>query len=101
LRRIEFDPAKDTTNRAKHGVSLADAALLDWSVALVRVDDRSDYRETRLVALAPASDVLFFVAFVDRSDARRIISLRKANRREVDHYVRHVQGPRDPDAEHR
>ena len=43
--------------------------------------------ETRLVALAPLTDILFYVAFVDRGMNRRIISLRRANRREVKHYV--------------
>jgi uncharacterized DUF497 family protein len=51
--RIEFDPAKDATNRAKHGVSLAMAGDLDWEAALVWVDERFEYRETRMIALAP------------------------------------------------
>ena len=32
---IEFDPAKDAANLAKHGVSLALAERLDWNAALV------------------------------------------------------------------
>ena len=46
-----------------------------------------DYGELRMIALAPDTGILYYVAFVDRDDARRIISLRKANRREVKHYV--------------
>jgi hypothetical protein len=34
--------------------------------------------------------VLYFVAFVDREGVRRIISLRRANRREVKHYVHKI-----------
>jgi uncharacterized DUF497 family protein len=85
--RIEFDPAKDEANRAKHGVSLALAVELDWEAALVWVDDRFEYNEMRMIALAPDTEILYYVAFVDRSNARRIISLRRANRREVKHYV--------------
>ena len=33
--RIEFDPAKDSANQTKHGVSLALAGELDWETALV------------------------------------------------------------------
>ena len=88
--RVEFDPAKDESNRAKHGVSLAVASELDWEAALVWVDDRFEYEEVRMIALAPKTDVLYYVAFVDRGEARRIISLRRANRREVKHYVEHV-----------
>jgi uncharacterized DUF497 family protein len=49
--------------------------------------DRADYGEGRMVALAPIGDMLCFAAFVDRESRRRIISLRRANRREVNHYV--------------
>ena len=85
---IVFDPEKDATNLSKHGVSLGAAAQLDWDAALAWIDDRADYGELRIVALAPIGDRLFFVVFVDRDEARRIISLRRANRREVNHYVR-------------
>lgn len=85
---IDFDPEKDATNLSKHGVSLAAAARLDWDAALAWIDDRTDYGEMRIVALAPIGDRLFFVVFVDRENSRRIISLRRANRREVNHYVR-------------
>jgi uncharacterized DUF497 family protein len=84
---IEFDPVKDASNQTKHGVSLSMANELDWESALVWVDDRFEYNEMRMVALAPETETLYFVAFVDRAQARRIISLRRANRREVKHYV--------------
>jgi uncharacterized protein len=85
--RIEFDPAKDTANQTKHGLSLSIARELDWEAALVWVDARFEYNETRMIALAPKTEILYYVAFVDRGDIRRIISLRRANRREVKHYV--------------
>jgi hypothetical protein len=85
--RIEFDPVKDSTNQAKHGASLSVAIELDWEAALVWVDERFEYGETRMIALAPRVNILYCVAFVDRGEVRRIISLRRANRREVKHYV--------------
>lgn len=85
--RIEFDPAKDASNQEKHGLSLAMASALDWDEALVWVDNRHEYGELRMIALAPDTGILYYVAFVDRDGARRIISLRRANRREVKHYV--------------
>ena len=87
---VEFDPNKNMTNLGKHGLSLVMANELDWDAALVWVDDRLDYKETRMVALAPKTGILYCVAFVDRGETRRIISLRRANRREVKHYVEHV-----------
>lgn len=85
--RIEFDPSKDASNREKHGVSLALAEGLDWDTALVWVDARFEYEEIRMIALAPKTGILYYVAFVDRGTVRRIISLRRANRREVKYYV--------------
>jgi uncharacterized DUF497 family protein len=85
--QIEFAPAKDAGNQAKHGVSLALAQMLEWDSALVWVDERYEYGELRMIALAPETRVLYYVAFIDRGAVRRIISLRRATRREVKHYV--------------
>lgn len=88
--RIEFDPAKDIANQAKHGVSLALADELDWDAALVWVDERFEYDELRMIALAPKTATLFYVAFVERGAVLRIISLRRAVRREVKYYVQNI-----------
>ena len=85
--KIEFDPAKDKANFAKHGVSLALAGELDWEAALVWVDGRYEYDELRMIALAPKTEILYYVAFLELGEVRRVISLRRANRREVKHYV--------------
>ncbi|APW46151.1 BrnT family toxin [Rhodoferax antarcticus] len=88
--RIGFDSAKDTANQAKHGVSLMVANELDWQAALVWIDARADYGEARMIALAPKTSILYFLAFVDRGEIGRIISLRRANRPEVKHYANTV-----------
>ncbi len=85
--QIEFDLFKDRANQEKHGVSLALAIELDWDAALIWVDDRFEYNEKRMIALAPRTEILYYVAFVDRGEVCRIISLRRANRREVKYYV--------------
>lgn len=76
---ITLDPAKDGVNQAKHAVSLALAAELEWESAVTWPDLRRAYGEPRQCALALLGERLFFVAFVDRADG---ISLRKANDRE-------------------
>jgi len=88
--KIEFDPAKDAANQAKHGVSLSMAGELNWEAALVWVDGRFEYKEMRIIALPPKTEILYYVAFVDRGEVRRVISLRRANRREVKHYVENL-----------
>ena len=85
--RFEFDTGKDRRNRAQHGLSLALASRLIWDEALVWIDDRFEYDEPRMIALAPEGDRLYYVAFVDRGNVRRVISLRYAERREIKHHV--------------
>lgn len=84
---ITFDPSKDASNQAKHGVSLALTAMFDWPNVMVGVDDRRDYREVREIGFGVIGDRLYCVVFTQRGDAMHIISLRKANKREVTNYV--------------
>lgn len=64
----------------KHDLSLALASSLDWDAALVWVDTWYEYSGPRMIALAPETKILYYVAFVDRGKVQQIISLRKANR---------------------
>lgn len=80
---IDFDPVKDAANRAKHGVSLALAEVMFAGPHVVLDDDRFDYGESRKVAFGLVRGRVFVCVFVDRGWIRRIISLRKANSREV------------------
>ena len=43
-----------------------------------------------MIALAPEAGTLYYVAFVDLGEVLRIISLRRAERREVKYYVENV-----------
>ena len=92
---MTFDPAKNAANLAKHGFSLLDAVGFEWEAAVVWLDKRREYEEARMVGLVPVNDRLFCVVFVDRPSGhpteRRIISLRKADNREVKRYANNDQ----------
>ena len=75
----------------KHGRSLSFAEKLIWEEAYVWVDPRYAFDELRMIGLVPEGNTLYFVAFVDRGDVRRTISLRLAERREVKKYVENIQ----------
>ena len=49
-------------------------------------DDRFDYGERRKVAFGLVNDRLFVCVYTDRKSERRVISLRKTNKREVRRY---------------
>ena len=78
---IEFDPAKDASNISKHSVSLALADTIEWETLWAKPDTRCDYGEIRMIVHALIGTRLYCV------NERRIISLRKANQREVKNYV--------------
>ncbi|KQR50139.1 BrnT family toxin [Acidovorax sp. Leaf160] len=87
----EYDTQKDAVNLQKHGVSLALAREIDWSAVLCHVDSRADYNEVREVGYTLIDRRLYSVVFVQRGETMRIISLRKANSREVKHYETAIQ----------
>jgi uncharacterized DUF497 family protein len=88
---ITFDPLKNESNLVKHGVDLSSAAYLDWSEVMAHVDARRDYREVREIGFGVIDERLFCVVFTQRGDTMHIISLRKANQREVRDYVEQTQ----------
>jgi uncharacterized protein len=86
--RIEFDPAKSARNARERGLPFELTAQLDWSAAHVRRDEWRDYGEERYFALIPMSERLYAVCYCVRGNARRIISFRKANKREERAYAK-------------
>ena len=83
--RIEFDPAKDQANVAKHGVSLTAAA--DFEIHAVVRDDRRNYDEERFNAFGLLEGRFYCLTFAVRAGHVRAISLRRARAKE---YRRHV-----------
>ncbi len=88
--RIEFDPEKLAANVAKHGVWFAQAEGFEWASALVRCDNRRHYGETRFEATGLIGARLYVLVFTLRETALRVISLRKANTREIKRYVQQI-----------
>ncbi len=90
--KIEFDSAKDDSNRAKHSISLQAAANFDWDTALEREDDRFDYGEVRFVAIGLINARVYVMVFTEGSDdeSLRIISLRPAEKQEMRYYYGQV-----------
>ena len=85
--KIIFDPAKDRTNQTKHGVRLAEAVDFEWDSCISWIDDRNEHFECRQCAIGYIGKRLYVIVFVDRDNTRRVISLRKANKREEHKYA--------------
>ena len=83
---IEFDPAKTKLNIARHGVDIALAESFEIETALIEIDDRHDYGEIRYIAIGYLTERLHVMVFTIRDQTMRVISLRKANRKERERY---------------
>ena len=83
---IEWDDEKRNQTLKERGLDFADVALVDWDQALTIQDSRQPYSETRFVTYAEIKNRLCVLAWCQRGDNIRVISLRKANQREIDIY---------------
>ena len=81
--RFQYDPAKARFNLRKHGVSFADAEGVFTDPLALSVEDRDATGEPRFVTVGMgcAGEILV-VVYTERDDAFRLISARRATRRE-------------------
>ena len=76
----EWDESKRIETLKTRGVDFAEIYDFDWDTAVTRRSDRND--EERRASLGMIGNRLYHVVWIWRGENRRIISLRKANRRE-------------------
>ena len=90
--RYEWDESKSKRNIEKHGVSFYEATTVFYdSDALTFVDDRFSYSEVRFITIGEAwltdeAALVVVVVHTDRAGTTRIISARKASRKERARY---------------
>lgn len=80
---IEFDEKKRQETLQRRGLDMADAWEVFVGPHLTVADTRNHYGEERFVTVGYLSGRLVYVAWTERGASRRIISLRKANDREI------------------
>ena len=83
---VEFDQVKNQRNICDRGLSFDLAQDVDLTKALIAVDDRHEYGETRFVALCHLDKRLHVLCFTETLNGIRVVSFRKANKREVARY---------------
>jgi len=80
--RFEWDENKNKSNISVHAIDFRDAYLIFDHPILIKTDTRKDYGEQRLVGLGVLYSAVIVIVFTKRSDAVRVISIRRANRNE-------------------
>ena len=91
--KFEWDLQKAAKNLAKHGVSFEDAATVFGDpLGRIESDPRHSLSEERFVLVGLSRGQRFLaVMFADRRDAIRLISARRATRRERREYEERAQ----------
>jgi uncharacterized protein len=79
---FEWDDAKSERNRHERGFDFATAAMIFDGPVQTTLDDRRHYGEQRIIAIGEIDGEVLVVVYTDRGPARRIISARRANRKE-------------------
>jgi uncharacterized DUF497 family protein len=83
--KFKWDPAKAKANIVRHGVSFEEAQGVSADLqALELLDDSTEEERWRL--LGRAGSKILMVVYTERGDTVRIISARKASKREQEVY---------------
>ena len=95
---FEWDPKKDNANREKHGLSFDEVTEMFTSGTdfLEIYDEKHSDEEDRFVAIGPIRAGVVVVIYTERQDdIVRIVSARKATKKEVRLFRQHYGGAND------
>jgi uncharacterized protein len=92
--KFEWNEAKAKANLTKHGINFTDAArIFDDHAASHVIDDSVEYGEERMKAVGIVDGAVLVVVYAERGERIRLISARKATRREIhDHFEERRSG---------
>lgn len=88
---LEWDETKRQDALLNRGLDFADVVEFGWRGAVIEPDDRGDYGERRMIAYGYLHGRLCVLCFTERGPKLRVISLRKANDREIKRYGNQAQ----------
>lgn len=89
--QIEFDPDKRHKTLKERGLDFARAAEIFADHHFTAPDLRADYGEDRYITAGKLDDRMVVMVWTPRGEARRIISMRKANDREQARYAQKIE----------
>ena len=89
--QITFDPAKNLRNIAERGLSFELAGEFNFDTAVIWIDGRKVYPEVRISALGLVAGRVHSLVFSETTQGIRVISFRKANKREAKRYEQDTQ----------
>ncbi len=90
--KLDFDPSKRKATLKNRGLDMAQAQLVFEGATLTYSDDRADYGERRCITIGFIESRMVILVWTLRGDVYRIISMRKANDREIRQYYPRLGG---------
>ncbi|MGK5027739.1 BrnT family toxin [Janthinobacterium sp. RB2R34] len=84
--RITFDAVKRDKTLSERGLDFARARDIFEGLTITMPDQRQEYGEARFITAGWLDERIVIVVWTPRGLARRIISMRKANEREIARY---------------
>ena len=85
--QFEWDESKNRSNINKHHIDFVDAVEIFKLPILTAIDNRKDYGEERWIAIGQMLNNIITVVYIEPdNDTIRIISARKASKREKEYY---------------
>ncbi|MDY7574410.1 BrnT family toxin [Actimicrobium sp. CCI2.3] len=88
---MSFDAHKNARNITLRGLDFALACKFDFQTAVIWIDSRKEYSEVRISALGLLDGRLYSLVFTETANGIRVISFRKANRREAKRYEQEIK----------
>jgi uncharacterized DUF497 family protein len=88
MRKFEWDEEKARSNLRKHGVDFGDVQYFEFETAIDWLADQSIYGEDRIVAVGVLRSKIHTLVYTLRGTSIRVISLRRASRKEANDYAR-------------
>lgn len=85
---VEFDPEKSAKNLLQRGIGFERIEDMNFETAISVEDTRTNYGEVRLRVLGYIDGKLHAAVITPRGKRIRVISLRRANRREERAYAK-------------
>ncbi|CDG48936.1 Protein of unknown function (DUF497) family protein [Serratia symbiotica SCt-VLC] len=88
--KIEFDQSKRERTLLERGIDFARASEVFAGVHFTSEDNRQDYGEVRQITVGKLDARLVVLVWTPRRHSRRIISMRKANEREIKRFEKYL-----------
>ena len=88
--KYQWDEAKRQSNLLKHGTDFVDVEQTFAGETVTISDDRFDYGEKRFITFGLLNGRVLVIAHTETDEAIRIISARKATKREESSYFKEI-----------